>query len=82
MTIIQRSDVPVEVQGQSSAMDPVLRFVRGEISRKQAMISLGGIGYGALIDQVAERGLQLPSLSDVELDRMADDLIRLLDTPA
>lgn len=77
MTIIQRSDA-VEIHRQSHAPDPVSRFVRGEISRKQAMADLGGITYGALIDRVVERGLRLPTLPDTELDHMADDLVRLL----
>ena len=56
MTIIQRSDVPAEPYRQSHATDPVSRFVRGEISRRQAMADLGDIGYGTLIDRVAEQG--------------------------
>jgi len=83
MTIVQRQpDSPPALHRQSHVIDPVIRFARGEISRKRAMTDLGGIGYGILIDKVVERGLTLPSLSGEELKRMAGDMVSLLDAPA
>jgi hypothetical protein len=79
MTIVQRRpDGPVEPHRQSQVTDPVVRFARGEISRKHAMAELGGISYGALIDKVVESGLTLPSLPGAELEQMAGDMVRLL----
>jgi hypothetical protein len=82
MTVIQWPNASIEPNRQSQLTDPIVRFVRGEISRRQAMAELGDISYGALSDKVANRGLALPTLPDDELDRMAEDLIRLLDAPA
>jgi hypothetical protein len=82
MSVIQPSDAALERNRQSQVTDPVARFARGDISRKQAMAELGGISYGCLIDRVVERGLTLPSLPDAELERMAADLVCLLNTQA
>jgi hypothetical protein len=60
-------------------VDPVLLFSRGAISRKQAMRDLGDISYGELIDKIADRGLSLPELAADEVDRMADDVVYMLD---
>ena len=79
MTAVQRRPDALPAPSQQSPIsDPVLRFARGEISRRQAMAELGDIGYSALIDKVVERGLKLPSLPDEELERMARDMAGLL----
>ena len=57
--------------------DHVLLFSRGEISRAQAMRSLG-IGYSELLDRIAARNLPLPRVDDAEADRMTDMLVALL----
>ncbi len=57
--------------------DNVLLFSNGEISRAQAMRSLG-IGYSELLDRIAVRELPLPRVDDAEADRMADMLVALL----
>jgi plasmid stability protein len=62
----------------STTADPLELFSRGAIGRKDAMSALG-VDYGALIDLLVERGLSLPSLPDDELERMADDMNRVLD---
>lgn len=59
--------------------DPLLRFARGEIDRKRAMSLLGDIGYAELLDRLAERGLTPPELPADEIERMAQDVVRLLD---
>ncbi len=76
MSRLTRRIVAEPAPGQS-ADDPVARFARGDIGRRQAMAALG-IGYGALIDRVAERGLSLPELPPADIDRMADEVCRLL----
>lgn len=58
--------------------DAVARFARGDIGRRQAMHALG-IGYGELLDRLSERGLPLPELPAADVDRMASDVVRLLD---
>lgn len=58
--------------------DPVLAFSRGEIGRQRAMDALG-IGYGELLDRMAERRLPLPQLPKVELDRMAAVMLDVLE---
>jgi hypothetical protein len=58
--------------------DPVARFSRGEISRKQAMRLLGDISYSELLDQIAERKLPLPRLPKEEAERQSEDVGHLL----
>lgn len=58
--------------------DALLAFSQGEIGRQRAMDALG-IGYGELLDRLAERRLPLPQLPRAEVDRMADVMIELLD---
>lgn len=60
------------------ADDPVRAFSQGAISRQRAM-DLLGTGYGELLDQLANRGLPLPQLPRVEVERMADLMVGLLD---
>jgi hypothetical protein len=71
-----------ENQGKPGRMaepvDPVVLFSHGEISRKQAMRTLGGISYGELIDMLVERGLSLPELPPEDVERMAADVVQLL----
>lgn len=67
----------VEVRVPSG--DPLLRFARGEIDRTRAMSLLGDIGYGELLDRLAARGLTPPELPSDEVERMAQDVVRLLD---
>ena len=49
MAIIQRPKALTGRHRQLRATDPVARFVRGEIGRRQAMAALGGIDYAALL---------------------------------
>lgn len=58
--------------------DPLLSFSRGEIGRQRAMDALG-IGYGELLDRLAERRLPLPQLPKAELDRMAAVMLEVLE---
>lgn len=62
----------------SAPADPLERFSRGAIGRKDAMSALG-VEYGALFDLLVERGLSLPTLPDDELERMVEDMNRVLD---
>ena len=64
-----------------AAVDPVLLFSQGVISRKQAMRQLG-IEYGELLDRVADRSLPLPRLGDAETDAMADVFVALMEQHA
>ncbi len=61
-----------------TSTDALLAFSRGEIGRQRAMDALG-IGYGELLDRLAERRLPLPQLPKAEVDRMADTMLELLD---
>lgn len=58
--------------------DPLLAFSRGEIGRRRAMDALG-IGYGELLDRLAERRLPLPHLPQAELDRMVAVMLDVLE---
>lgn len=62
----------------AGAEDAVLRFSRGEISRKRAMALLGDISYSELLDRLAAQGLALPRMPAAELERMTQDVERLL----
>ena len=63
---------------KSAAGDPLARFSRGEIGRKQAMRALD-VSYGQLLDMLAERKLPLPEMPKQDIDRMANELVRLLE---
>lgn len=56
--------------------DPLGRFSRGEIGRHEAAQALG-VDYGTLLQQLAERGLPLPSLSQDEVERQAEIFVRV-----
>jgi hypothetical protein len=56
--------------------DPLARFSRGELGRVEAMRALG-VDHGTLLLRLGERGLPLPSLPPDEIDRMADDFVRV-----
>nr|WP_294555518.1 hypothetical protein [uncultured Rhodopila sp.] len=71
----------VSAQDDIPVADHVLRFSNGEISRAQAMRSLG-IGYSELLDRVAERRLPLPRVDDSQAEAMASMLATLLETAA
>lgn len=71
--------VAVDDRARLGDADAVVRFAHGEIGRKEAMRALGDVPYGVLIDRVGALGLTLPALSEDELDRMADTVVRLLD---
>lgn len=58
--------------------DALLAFSRGEIGRQRAMDALG-IGYGELLDRLAERRLPLPQLPEAEVERMAGVMLDVLD---
>lgn len=58
--------------------DPLLAFSRGEIGRQRAMDALG-IGYGELLDRLADRRLPLPQLPEAELDRMVAVMLDVLE---
>lgn len=72
---------PSSAATKIAVADQVLLFSRGEISRAQAMRSLG-IGYSELLDRIAVRELPLPRVDDAEADRMADMLVALLEPVA
>lgn len=76
--IVRHSEEAILPDTASSADDPVARFARGEMGRREAMRALG-IGYGALIDRLAARGLPLPELPAAEIERMAGTVADLLD---
>ena len=54
-----------------------MQFSKGEISRAQAMRSLG-TGYSELLDRTAARELALPRVDDAAAEGMADVLTILL----
>ncbi len=58
--------------------DPLVRYARDEIGRKEAMEALD-VGYGTLLDLMAERGLPLPELPPQETDAMALTFEQTLD---
>lgn len=51
-----------QTRAKQTSEDPLLRFSRGEISRRRAMRELGDITYGELLERIAERRLPLPRL--------------------
>ena len=53
-------------------------FSLGSISRQRAM-DLLDVGYGELLERLAEAKLKLPHLPAAEIDRMADMMNELLD---
>lgn len=64
---------------RSHADDPVARFSRGEISRKDAMRLLGDISYSELLDRIADRKLPLPRLPEADAKQQSEEIGRLLD---
>ena len=64
-------------QAGHDAGDVLLAFSSGALSRQRAMDALG-VGYGDLLDQLAERHLHLPRLPDAEVQRMAAKMLELL----
>ena len=76
MGIVRPSDRAPPKEGEDA--DPVARFSRGEIGRRQAQHELGDIGYSELLDRIAERGLPLPQLPPEEIERMARDFLEVL----
>ncbi len=61
----------------STSGDPLVRFSRDDIGRKEAMAALG-VDYGALIGMMAERRLPLPELPKKETDAMAAAFERIM----
>ena len=57
---------------------PADAVAQGTIGRQLAAHRLGDIGYGELLDRLAERGLAPPVSPPDELARMAQAVVRLL----
>jgi hypothetical protein len=71
----------VEPVKQAIAPDHLLLFSKGEVSRQQAMRRLG-VGYGELLDLLADRRLPLPRVSAEEATSMAALIVSLTDKSA
>ncbi len=77
MNVVPRTGTD-QTPAQLPDADPLMLFAQGTISRQLAAHRMGDIGYGELLNRLAERGLPLPVSPPDELARMAQDVVRLL----